>query len=114
MSDTSAQVRRFTSVIDDEDAVRLGDQILIAPGLRKEVGRAMSAYPAFFPAGARADLPAPYAEVWVVLSGALRVGAEGDAVTVRAGDFVHVPEQAPGIVEALEDTTMVCVSVPAH
>ena len=50
----------------------------------------------------------------MVLSGALRVGAESDAVTVRAGDFVHVPEQAPGVVEALEDTTMVCVSVPAH
>ncbi|MEU6019958.1 hypothetical protein [Micromonospora sp. NPDC047134] len=114
MSDTSAQVRRFSSVIDDEDAVRFGDKILIAPGLRKEVGRSMSAYPAFFPAGARADLPAPYAEVWVVISGVLRVGAEGDAVTVRAGDFVHVPERAPGIVEALEDTTMVCVSVPAH
>jgi quercetin dioxygenase-like cupin family protein len=42
------------------------------------------------------------------------VGAGSDAVTVRAGDFVHVPEQAPGVVEALEDTTMVCVSVPAH
>jgi quercetin dioxygenase-like cupin family protein len=35
-------------------------------------------------------------------------------VTVRAGDFVHVPKQAPGVVEALEDTTMVRVSVPAH
>jgi hypothetical protein len=31
-----------------------------------------------------------------------------------AGDFVHVPEQAPGVVEALEDTTIVCVSVPPH
>jgi quercetin dioxygenase-like cupin family protein len=50
----------------------------------------------------------------VVLDGALRVGAGSDAVTVRAGEFVHVPEQAPGIVEALEDTTMVCVSAPAH
>jgi quercetin dioxygenase-like cupin family protein len=78
------------------------------------VSRSMSAYPAFFATGARADLPAAYAEVWVVLSGALRVGAGDDAVTVRPGDFVHVPEQAPGTVEALEDTTVVCVSVPAH
>ena len=39
---------------------------------------------------------------------------EGAAVTVLAGDYVHVPEQTPGIVEAIEDTTMVCVSVPAH
>lgn len=50
----------------------------------------------------------------MVLHGALRVGAGGDRVTVRAGDFVHVPEQAAGEVEALEDTAMVCVSVPAH
>lgn len=74
----------------------------------------MSAYTAFFEAGARADLPAAYAEVWVVLSGALRVGQDRDVVTVRAGDFVHVPEQTPGAVEALEDTSVVCVSVPAH
>lgn len=74
----------------------------------------MSAYPAFFHAGARADLPASYEEVWVVLVGALRVGAGGDAVTVRAGDFVHVPEQAPGVVEAIADTTVVCVSAPPH
>ncbi len=74
----------------------------------------MSAYTSFFREGAHADLPAPYAEIWVVLSGALRVGTASEAVTVREGDFVHVPEQAPGTVEALEDTTMVCVSVPAH
>jgi quercetin dioxygenase-like cupin family protein len=106
-------VRRFSSAIGD-DAVRFGDRILIAPALDKDAGGSMSAYTSFFYAGARADLPASYAEVWVVLSGALRVGTENDAVTVRAGDFVHVPEQAPGVVEALEDTTMVCVSVPAH
>jgi quercetin dioxygenase-like cupin family protein len=50
----------------------------------------------------------------MILSGALRVGTASEAVTARAGDFVHVPEQAPGTVEALEDTTMVCVSVTAH
>ncbi|GAA3952864.1 hypothetical protein GCM10023085_39200 [Actinomadura viridis] len=113
MAVTPSRARKFSSAIG-EDAVRFGDGILIAPALGKEVGRSMSAYTSFFQMGARADLPAPYAEVWVVLSGALRVGAESDAVTVRAGDFVHVPEQAPGVVEALEDTTMVCVSVPAH
>ncbi|GAB2680112.1 hypothetical protein GCM10027088_69940 [Nocardia goodfellowii] len=107
------RAHKFSSAIGD-DAVRFGDRILIAPGLDKTAGGSMSAYTSFFYAGARADLPAPYAEVWVVLSGALRVGDQSDAVTVRAGEFVHVPEQAPGIVEALEDTTMVCVSVPAH
>jgi quercetin dioxygenase-like cupin family protein len=106
-------VRRFSSAIGD-DAVRFGDRILIAPALGKEAGGSMSAYTSFLYAGARADLPAPYAEVWVVLRGELRVGDGSDAVTVRAGDFVHVPEQAPGVVEAIEDTTMVCVSVPAH
>lgn len=107
------RIRSFSSTIGD-DAVRFSDEILIAPALGKETGGSMSAYTSFFQAGARADLPAPYAEVWVVLSGALQVGTESDAVTVRSGDFVHIPEQASGFVEALEDTTMVCVSVPAH
>jgi quercetin dioxygenase-like cupin family protein len=110
---TPARPRRFSSAIGD-NAVRFGDGILIAPGLGKEDGGSMSAYTSFFRAGARADLPAPYAEVWVVLNGALRVGAANDPVTVRAGDFVHVPQQTPGVVEALEDTTLVCVSVPAQ
>lgn len=61
-------VRRFSSAIG-EDAVRFGDGIRIAPGLEKHESEAMSAYTAFFRRGARADLPAPYAEVWVVLSG---------------------------------------------
>ena len=113
MAVTPSRARRFSSAIGD-DAVRFGDRILIVPALGKEPGRSVSAYTAFFYAGARADLPASYAEAWVVLSGALRVGAESDAMTVRVGDFVHVPEQAPGVVEALEDTTMVCVSVPTH
>ncbi|WP_017593846.1 cupin domain-containing protein [Nocardiopsis potens] len=113
MAATPPQARRFSSQIG-EDAVRLGDRILIAPGLDAEAGGPMSAYTSFLGAGARADLPAPYAEVWVVLGGALRVGAGSGAVTARTGDYVHVPEQAPGTVEALEDTTLVCVSVPAH
>lgn len=113
MDVTPPQARRFSSAIGD-DAVRFGDGILIAPAFGKEVSSSMSAYTSCFSAGARADLPASYAEVWVVLSGALRVGAGSDAVTVGAGDFVHVPEQAPGVVEALQDTTMVCVSVPAQ
>ncbi len=108
-----ARVRRFSSVVG-EDAVRFSDLIRIVPGLDAAAGRSMSAYTASLSAGARADLPAPYAEVWVVLGGALRVGAGAEAVTARAGDFVHVPEQSPGAVEALEDTTVVCVSVPAH
>jgi quercetin dioxygenase-like cupin family protein len=113
MTSTPTGVRRFSSVIGD-DAIRFGDGISIAPGLGKESGESMSAYTAVFRAGARADLPAPYAEVWVVISGAIRVGAGSDAETVRTGEFVHVPEQSAGFVEAIEDTTMVCVSVPPH
>ncbi len=113
MPDSPVRPRRFSSTIGN-DRVRFDDRILVGQGFRDEVGRSMSAYPAFFAVGARADLPAAYAEVWVVLSGTFRVGAGGDAVTARAGDFVHVPEQAAGIVEALEDTIVVCVSVPAH
>jgi len=113
MDVTPPRVSRFSTVIGD-DAIRFGGGILIAPAFGKEAGQPMSVYTSFLYAGARADLPASYAEVWVVLSGALRVGAGSDAVSVCAGDFVHVPEQAPGVVEALKDTTMVCVSVPAH
>ncbi|NKY57802.1 hypothetical protein [Nocardia flavorosea] len=113
MVGTPSRVRKFSSAIGD-DAVAFGDRVRIAPGLGKAAGGSMSAYSAFFHAGARADLPADYAEVWVVLGGALRLGDGSDELTVRAGEYVHVPEQTPGIVEALEDTTMVCVSVPAH
>lgn len=109
----ASQARKFSSEVG-EDAIRFTDDIVIAPALHKEESEEMSAYTAHFGAGANADLPAPYAEMWVVLSGALRVGAGEDAVTVHAGDLVHVPEQAPGSVEALADTTVVCVSVPAH
>ncbi|WP_380168904.1 hypothetical protein [Jannaschia sp. R86511] len=113
MTVTPAGVRKFSSVVGD-DAVRFSDLIRIAPGLDAAAGGSMSAYTASFSAGARADLPVPYSEVWVVLGGALRVGAGTEAVTARTGDFVHVPEQSPGVVEAIEDTTLVCVSVPAH
>jgi quercetin dioxygenase-like cupin family protein len=113
MTVTPSRARKFSSAVGD-DAIRFSDHILIAPALDKDQGGPMSAYTSVLRTGAQADLPAPYAEVWVVLSGTLRVGAADEAVTVRAGEFVHVPEQAPGTVEALEDTTMVCVSVPAH
>ncbi len=112
-SNPASNARKFSSVIGD-DAIHFDRQISIAPALIKDEGQPMSAYTAFFRAGAEADLPAPYAEVWVVLSGSLRVGTTSNAVTVQAGDFVHVPEQAPGAVEALEDTRLVCISVPAH
>lgn len=113
MTPTDPRVRTFTTGQGDE-ALRFADGIRILPGLTEEHAAPMSAYTASFAAGARAPLPAPYVEVWVLLTGALRVGAGRAAVTVEAGEYVYVAEQAPGAVEALEDTTMVCISVPAH
>lgn len=106
-------VRGFGSVAGD-DAVRFSDEILLVPGLGKEAGAGMSTYTTHLAAGAEAALPAPYEEVWVVLSGALRVGLGPEAVSVLAGEHVHVPADAPGVVRAIEATTMVCISVPAH
>jgi mannose-6-phosphate isomerase-like protein (cupin superfamily) len=106
-------VQRFGPVAGD-DAVRFSDEILVVSGLGVEAGAGMSTYTTHLAAGAEADLPAPYEEVWVVLSGALRVGLGSAAVAVRAGEHVHVPVAAPGVVRAIEATTMVCVSVPAH
>jgi quercetin dioxygenase-like cupin family protein len=106
-------VRRFSSEAGDA-VVDFGHGILITGGLDAREGVSMSAYTAFFAAEARADLGAPYAEIWVVLIGTLRLGTETDGVTVRAGDYVHVPEQAAGVVEAIDDAKVICVSVPAH
>ncbi len=106
-------VQVFDSTIGD-DAIRFGERILIAPGLDKDANASMSAYTSFLAAGAVAELPAPYEEIWVVLCGQLRVGDPNDAVIARTGHFVHIPEQAPGVVEAIDDTTIVCISVPAH
>jgi ethanolamine utilization protein EutQ (cupin superfamily) len=113
MAVTPSQVRKFSTAVGD-DSIRFSGDIVIAPALGVKDGGPMSAYTSVLNAGARADLPAPYTEVWVVLSGVLRVGDANGTVTVRGGEFVHIPEQAPGTVEALEDTTMVCVSAPAH
>lgn len=107
------RVRKFSSAID-ENATRFDDRIVILPGLDKTIGRSMSAYTAFLQVGARADLTASYAEIWVVLSGSLRIGTGTDAVTAQSGDYLHIPEQTAGEIEALEETTIVCVSVPAH
>lgn len=82
--------------------------------MRAFAGAPLSAYTAHFGAGARADLPAPYAEVWVVLRGRLRIVAESTERGVDSGSYLYVPANSVGRVEAIEDTTLVCVSVPAH
>ncbi|WP_152361219.1 cupin [Microlunatus speluncae] len=86
----------------------------MTPAIEAAEGGPLSSYSAFFGAGERADLPAPYDEVWVVIRGRLVVGEPGSTVTATAGDHLHVPRDSPGEVEAIEDTELVCVSVPAH
>lgn len=106
---------RVFSTLDEERTIQFGEQaIFISPTVEKSDGRPLSAYTAFFNRGERAELPAPYDEVWVVLHGRIRVGKGSDAVEACAGEYVHVPESTPGEVLVVEDTKMVCVAAPAH
>ncbi|QOR69857.1 DUF861 domain-containing protein [Ruania alkalisoli] len=106
-------VRIFHS--DRRDGVGMGEsRIEISPGVRVEEGLPFSAYSAHFGAGETAQLPASYEEVWVVVSGQLRIRSDGLEVVAGAGDYVYVPRDSPGVVDAMEATTLVCVSVPAH
>lgn len=115
MDDTSRTVRAFGTTANEGRTVQFGSQkIFITPAVEQAEGGPLSAYSASFGRGERADLPAPYEEVWVVLRGRLRIRSASTDITVGAGDYLHVPEDSPGEVEAMEDTTLVCVSVPAH
>lgn len=114
MNVTSPRVRRFGTPHDGGSS-QFGDrQIYLTPAVERSEGGPLSAYSAFFGKGERADLPAPYEEIWVVVSGSLAIESGGHALTAGAGDFLHVPEGSPGEVVALEETRLVCVSVPAH
>ena len=107
-------VRRFTRELNDH-SVQFGErQIWVTPAVEASEGGPLSAYSAHFGQGEQAELPAPYEEVWTVLSGQLRVSCGPSVSLVHSGEFLHVPEDTPGWVEAIEDTELVCVSVPAH
>ncbi|UFU07476.1 cupin [Ruania halotolerans] len=118
MDDSAPTVRAFgTHGIDGTDgsSLQFGDrQLFIRPAVDTSEGRLFSAYSARFGRGERADLPAPYEEVWVVVQGWLRIHTACTDITAGAGDYLHVPKNTPGEVEALEETTLVCISVPAH
>ena len=115
MDATPPTVRTFGTRGAQRRTMQLGDRrIFLTPAVEKSDGGPLSAYSATFGRGERADLPAPYDEVWVVLHGRLRVSSGATETTAGAGDFLHVPGDSPGQVEALENTTVVCVSVPAH
>ena len=114
MSTTTPAVRRFNPG-GENGPLRFGDRrIVMTPAVEAAEGGPLSTYSAFFGAGERADLPAPYDEVWVVIRGHIVVGEPGREVSAVAGDHVHVPRDSPGEVEAIEETELVCISVPAH
>jgi ethanolamine utilization protein EutQ (cupin superfamily) len=115
VDNSPSRVRAFDTERNEGRTLQFGErQVFITPGVEQSEGGPLSAYSAHFGRGERADLPAPYEEVWVLLRGRLRIRGGDADVTVSAGEYLHVPEDSPGEVEALEDTTLVCVSVPAH
>lgn len=108
-------VRRFETTEGARHSQRLGDHdITLTPAVQASEGGPLSAYSARFGRGERAELPAPYEEVWVIIRGRLRICSEGSVLLVGVGQYVHVREDSPGQVEALEETVLVSVSVPAH
>jgi len=107
-------VRRFTTGANDHSVQLAEGLIWVTPAVEASEGGPLSAYGASFGRGERADLPAPYEEVWAVMRGRLRVISGRTILTVQAGEFLHVPENSPGEIEAIEETELVCVSVPAH
>lgn len=108
-------VRRFTAVAPGRPDMRLDHaDIIIDPAVERTEGYGLSAYSALFGSGERAPLPAPYEEVWVVVQGRLRIRTGEEVLVAAPGDYLHVPKNSPGEVEAMERTRLVCVSVPPH
>lgn len=114
MPDTDPVVRSFDTAKQDWTE-QFGDRdIFVTAAVPASEGGPLSAYTAHFGRGEQADLPAPYDEVWVVLRGRLTIEGRGTRQSVGPGQFLHVPGHTPGRARAEEDTTLVCVSVPAH
>ena len=53
-------------------------------------------------------------QVTMVLSGSVQMKMGGQSVVVNAGESLAVPSNAPHLAEALEDTTVIEVFVPAR
>ena len=115
MSDLTSPVRVFGTADVHGRTSQFGDRrIFVTPAVEHAEGGPMSVYSAHFGRGEHAELAASYEEVWTVTRGRLRISSADAVVTVGAGQFVHIPRKSPGEVEALEDASLVCVSVPAH
>lgn len=114
MTRREGTVRGFASARIEYWQGMEGHDIRLGPVIEKAEGGPLSAYYARFGAGERAPLPAPYTEIWIVVSGSVTVHTPGDTVKAGPGDMLHVPENSPGELRADEDTELACVSVPAH
>lgn len=73
-----------------------GKSIAIAHAVTKNEGGSLSAYFARRGKGEVADLPVPYAEIWVMMSGALTLHSGGETITAGQGEVLHVPMDTPG------------------
>ncbi|GAA1107001.1 cupin [Nocardiopsis metallicus] len=91
-----------------------GRAVQVGPLVEKAEGGPLSAYYARFGRGEGAALPAGYAKVWMVITGALTLRTGGSTLPAGPGDLLHVPEDSPGELTADEDTELACVSVPVH
>lgn len=114
MTPPEGTVRRFASARIEHWQALDGRNIRLGPVIGTEEGGPLSAYYARFGAGESAPLPAPYEEVWIVLSGSVTVHTGGTTLTAGPGELLHVPENSPGELRTNEDTELACVSVPAH
>lgn len=107
------KLRKFTTANAGWEAFP-GKAIAMAQAVGQDEGGGFSAYFARLGQGEVADLPAAYAEIWVVMSGALTLHSGGETITAGAGEVLHVPVDTPGTVVVDADAELVCVSVPGH
>jgi quercetin dioxygenase-like cupin family protein len=55
-----------------------------------------------------------HAQVTMVESGSLRMHMKGQSTVVKGGESLEVPSNAPHLAEALEDSSVIEVFVPAR
>jgi quercetin dioxygenase-like cupin family protein len=53
-------------------------------------------------------------QVTMPMQGTLRIELEGEEFTLRAGDLLRIPSNAPHLVEALEDSVGIELFTPAR
>ncbi|MGW0178057.1 hypothetical protein [Nocardia sp. NPDC003345] len=99
---TSGDVREWASI---EDGIRLGAVV------EADYGR-MSAAFVEMDVGARAALPAPYEEVWILTAGVMVLEGTEGPVSAHAGQLIHLREATPGAFRVAEDLRMIALAHP--